>query len=238
MRFLDDTRPTLAENLAVDEALLLQAQAGQGGEVLRLWEWPRLAVVLGSGCRLAEDVVEETCQADAVPIVRRSSGGGTVLLGRGCLLYSLVLRYERAPPLSEIPSSYRFILHHVAAALSDPAAQVEQEGISDLALGGRKFSGNAQQRKRTHLLHHGTILYDFDLTCVARYLRPPPRQPDYRAGRDHLAFLHNLPLSTAEIRSRLRSAWQAETEGVRWDEELVKQLCRDKYDLETWTRRR
>ena len=101
----------------MDEALLLQAQAGQGDEVLRIWEWPSLAVVLGSGCRLAEDVMEETCQADAVPILRRSSGGGTVLLGHGCLLYSLVLRYDRAVALGEIPSSYRFILEHVGAAL-------------------------------------------------------------------------------------------------------------------------
>ena len=45
MRYLDRLLPTLEENLALDEALLLAAEA-DGPEVLRLWEWPVPAVVL------------------------------------------------------------------------------------------------------------------------------------------------------------------------------------------------
>src|SRR5713101_1696181 len=106
MRLLDLTLPTAAENLALDEALLLDAEAAAGGEVLRLWEWPAFAVVLGSASRLAEDVDEAACLADGVPILRRASGGGTVLLGPGCLCYSLVLAYASSPALREIRSSY------------------------------------------------------------------------------------------------------------------------------------
>src|SRR5437763_15121442 len=95
MLFLDTTLPAAADNLALDEALLLQAEAGQGGEVLRLWEWPGPAVVLGSGCWLAEDVIEIACADDGVPVLRRSSGGGTGLPGGGCPAYSLVLRCDR-----------------------------------------------------------------------------------------------------------------------------------------------
>src|SRR5687768_15507648 len=97
MHWLDHTLPTPAENLALDEALLLEAEAGRAGEVLRIWEWPTPAVVLGAGGSIADDVNKPACAADGVPIARRASGGGTVLLGRGCLLYSLVLRYDRAP---------------------------------------------------------------------------------------------------------------------------------------------
>src|SRR5262249_19628800 len=158
-------------NLALDETLLLDAEQGQGGEVLRLWEWPTPAVVLGAGCRLVEDVDEARCRADGVPILRRSSGGGTVLLGRGCLLYSLVLAYARAPALHEIRPSYAYILDRIGQALAGLLPRIEQPGTSDLASDGRKFSGNAQQRKRTHLLHHGTLLYDFDLELIGRYLR-------------------------------------------------------------------
>ena len=79
---------------------------------------------------------------------------------------------------------------------------LQQAGTSDLAAAGRKFSGNAQQRKRRFLLHHGTLLYAFDLSRVGRYLRPPPRQPEYRAGRDHVAFLRNLDLPAEEIKRR------------------------------------
>src|SRR5436305_5723932 len=109
MYFLDRTLPTLAENLALDEALLLQAEAG-GSEVLRLWSWPNLAVVVGAGGRLADEAEVERCASDVVPILRRSSGGGTVLLGPGCLLYSLILSFEREPVLADLLGSYRFIL--------------------------------------------------------------------------------------------------------------------------------
>src|SRR5262245_30327286 len=183
MVFLDLTLPTPEDNLALDEALLLQAESGQAGEALRLWEWPRPAVVLGSACKLADDVDEAACAADGVHLLRRSSGGGTVLLGPGCLLYSLVLRFDRDPALVEVRPSYRYVLGAVLDALGLPGA--EQAGVSDLAIGGRKFSGNAQQRKRHHLLHHGTLLYAFDPALVGRYLKMPPRQPEYRAGRPH-----------------------------------------------------
>jgi lipoate-protein ligase A len=235
MLYLDRTLPSAAENLALDEALLLEAEAGRGGEVLRVWEWPELAVVLGSGCRLAEDVDESACAADGVPVLRRSSGGGTVLLGPGCLLYTLVLDQERDPALTQIQSSYRHILGRVAAALG---SEVEQEGISDLALGGRKFSGNAQQRKRRHLLHHGTLLYAFDLGRVGRYLRPPPRQPEYRAGRPHADFLLNLPLPAEELKRRLRTVWGADTETDTWPADEVRRLVVEKYDSAAWARRR
>ena len=49
MRLLDLTLPIAAENLALDEALLLAAEESGAGEVLRLWELPSLAVVLGAG---------------------------------------------------------------------------------------------------------------------------------------------------------------------------------------------
>jgi lipoate-protein ligase A len=236
VRFLDLTLPGAADNLALDEALLLRAEAGEGGEVLRMWEWPSAAVILGSACRLSEDVDEAACQADGVPILRRSSGGGTVLLGPGCLLFSLVLSYDRDPVLREIRSSYVYILEQVARALAVPG--VELAGISDLALADRKFSGNAQQRKRHFLLHHGTLLCSFDLSCVGRYLLAPPRQPEYRAGRPHTDFLVNLPLVVGEVKRRLRSGWHADAEERNWPEAVVRRLVEEKYVSLEWVRRR
>src|SRR5262249_9077228 len=152
-------------------------EAGAVGAVLRFWEWPRAAVVLGAGGVLSQDVLEVACHEDNVPILRRASGGGTVLLGAGCLCFTLVLPYERAPALSEIASSYRYILDRIGEALADVLPGIERAGTSDLAVAGQKFSGNAQQRKRRWLLHHGTLLYKFSLELIGRYLRQPVRQP-------------------------------------------------------------
>jgi lipoate-protein ligase A len=238
MYFLDLTLPTAAENLALDEALLLEAEAGRGGEVLRLWEWPHYAVVLGAGGVLADDVDEVACRADHVPVLRRASGGGTVLLGPGCLCYSLVLSYERGPAVREITPSYVYILGRIGEALAGLLPSLEQAGTSDLMDAGLKFSGNAQQRKRNHLLHHGTLLYDFDLSRISRYLRMPARQPEYRAQREHAAFLRNLPAGAGELKRRLCNEWEADVAIAEWPREAVLRLVEEKYAREEWTRRR
>jgi lipoate-protein ligase A len=234
--FLDLTLADVASDVALDEALLLDAEGGRGGEVLRVWERESPAVVLGSGCKLLDDVDAAACEEDGVPIVRRSSGGGTVLLGRGCLCYSLVLSFARGEVLAGIGPSYGWILRRVLDALGVEGAV--QAGISDLAIEGRKFSGNAQQRKRHHLLHHGTLLYAMDLTPVGRYLRLPDRQPDYREGRAHEAFIRNVGLTRERVVGGLRATWQAVTERAAWPEDEVRRLVGEKYGTAEWTTRR
>jgi lipoate-protein ligase A len=246
MKHLDFTLPSLAENLALDEAVLLHAEAGQGDEVLRFWEWQSPAVILGAGGRLADDVDEAACQQDGVTIWRRSSGGGTVLLGPGCLCYSLVLSYERDPALREIHSSFRFILGRIRDSLgpltthhSPPTSPgIALAGTSDLAVAGRKVSGNSQQRKRWFLLHHGTILHAFDPTLADRYLRMPARQPDYRCRRKHSEFLTNLEADPSGLRSLLSTAWHAIAVTSFWPKDTVRELVESKYERPEWIRRR
>jgi len=238
MHPLDLTLPTLEENLACDEALLLRAEAGESPDILRFWSWPSPAVVMGAGCRLADDVDEAACLKDNVPIARRSSGGGTVLLGAGCLCLSLILDSEREPELHGIRSSYCFILRRIGQALHGLLPEIAPAGTSDLASAGRKLSGNAQQRKRRFILHHGTLLHGFDLEQVERYLRHPPRQPDYRQDREHAAFLINLPATAEELRTRLQEAWHAKTASTEYPRAETERLVREKYSQAEWTRRR
>src|SRR5262249_22703712 len=154
---------------------------------------------------------------------RRASGGGTVLLGAGCLCFTLILRYDRDPALREIPSSYAFILGRLCEAFADLLPGMEPAGTSDLTASGVKFSGNAQQRKRHHPLHHGTLLYAFEIEQVDRYLRMPSRQPEYRHNRPHGAFLRNLPANAADLKRRLRAVWQADAEGATCSETAVQE---------------
>jgi lipoate-protein ligase A len=238
MRLLDLTAPAPADDLALDEALLLAAEDAGAGEVLRLWELAAPAAVVGAGGSVAIDVDLAACAADGVPVLRRASGGGTVVLGPGCLCFSLVLAYDRAPGLGEIPASNRYVLGRVLAALR-PLISAGVEGTSDLAAGGVKFSGNAQQRKRRHFLHHGTLLCrGFDLGLIPRYLHAPERQPDYRRGRPHAAFVTTLPAPVEEVKRSLTDEWRPDGEygPVPWG--AARALVAEKYGRDDWNRRR
>lgn len=238
MQFLDLTLPTPEENLALDEALLTLAEQTDGTEVLRTWEVAAPCVVLGCFCRIADEVNEEACAADNVPVRRRVSGGGTVLIGPGCLNFSLILDMRRRPELNDVSRSHFLILDRITEVLTAKAPHVGFDGTSDLCLDGRKFSGNAQRRRRNWLLHHGTLLYNFPIDQLSHYLREPPRQPAYRANRLHLDFVTNFPADAAWLDQGLRLAWAADDPLVAWPREITKQLVQTRYSRPEWIRRR
>jgi lipoate---protein ligase len=209
---LDLTLPSPAANLACDEALLDACEDGLRGEVLRFWEPRDCFVVVGYSNPVASEVNLHACRQAGLPVLRRCSGGGTVLQAPGCLNYSLILQIDSHPALHSIPSANRYIMERhrdaLAALLGQPVAV---RGITDLALGNLKFSGNAQRRRRRALLFHGTFLFAFDLKLVESFLTIPSRQPDYREGRPHGRFLTNLEASAAALRDALRACWPADS---------------------------
>lgn len=238
MTLIDLTLPEAAANLALDEALLLAAEDDTAGEVLRLWECPSYAIVVGAGGIIAAEVDVAACEADGVPILRRASGGGAVVIGPGCLCVSVVLRSDSSPEMGMIRPSARYVMSRIrnALALLVPFATVED--ISDLAIDGLKFSGSAQQRKRRHFLHHSTLLCGFDLDRISRYLRTPPRQPDYRRGRSHADFLMNLPSGTDTLKHLIAREWMPEGEYGPVPMERARELVAEKYSRDEWNRRR
>jgi lipoate-protein ligase A len=193
------------EQLTRDWAMFQAVEAGASGSRSRCWETTGPVVVVGRTSRIDEDVILDACREDGVPVVRRFSGGGAVVLGPGCLNYAVALSLVSRPELRHVRASFQFILGRIVAALAIPGLSVA--GETDLALALRKVSGNAQRRGRRALLHHGTLLYGFDPGLASRYLREPARQPAYRAGRDHAEFIGTIPLSAEVIRTRLDGAW-------------------------------
>lgn len=239
MQFLDLSLATAAENLALDEALLEQAEAGgRPQECLRLWEPNAPLVVIGRSSELSVEANEAACRVSGVPILRRSSGGAAIAAGPGCLMYAVVLSLELRPHLRSIDEAHRAVLGKLVEALRPLAPGVQRRGTSDLAIGERKFSGNSLRLKRRHLLYHGTLLYDFPLELIGQCLGQPPRQPEYRAGRSHGEFVVNLPAGASALRQAIRDAWNAREPLADWPCELTERLVAEKYSQCEWNARR
>ncbi|MDD3470893.1 MAG: hypothetical protein PHE53_13085 [Thermoguttaceae bacterium] len=231
-------------------------------ESIRFRESPQLEVVLGRSGSLEAELDAAACERDGVPIVRRSSGGGTVLLGPGCLVYAMILDRTRRLEWANIESIHHEVLERMIAALAplvrSTGWMVRAAGTCDLVLQAigqngamnrnqtvgqnaenkpsseygqtveqkriavseqptescpfsdcRKFSGNAVRLRRRAILYHGTILYDFPLARMSRYLKSPPRQPAYRNGRSHTEFVVNFPVSRDAILDAVSLAFDA-----------------------------
>jgi lipoate---protein ligase len=246
MQRFDVSLPTPAENLAFDEAMLEWAeQHSAEREFLRLWESTQPMVVVGRSSRVAKEVNEQFCRKECIPILRRSSGGAAIVTGPGCLMYSIVQSYAVRPELKDITRAHSFVLGQLAASLGPllpDAGKITCAGTSDLALRRdenetanlRKFSGNSLRIKRTHLLYHGTLLYDFDLALIKNCLRTPPRQPDYRNARSHSEFVTNVPATHQQLVGAVIAAFPAARAPIDVPQARVEQLVAERFGNDGW----
>jgi lipoate-protein ligase A len=231
----DITLPTTAENLALDEILLQRVDANPHRAFLRTWESTSEIVVVGRSNKVETEVNRPQCDTEGVPIFRRSSGGGTVVLGPGCLAFALALPLSDSIRAEGVSATARHVMEMMATALGAIVPGITVCGISDLVVNDRKFSGNSQRWLKQAFLHHGTILYHFDLDRVGQLLKLPSRQPDYRSERTHADFVTNLAASRHEILQRLVAAWNGQP--VECPASFIEQageLARSRYERDDW----
>jgi lipoate-protein ligase A len=238
MKYLELTFADPAHNLACDEALLelFESERIDDG-LLRVWQPENYFVVLGHSNRLSAEADVAACADVGIPILRRVSGGGTVLQGPGCLNYALILD-SVAFDVRNIAAGFHYVLsRHRQLCAKWVAGEVRVEGISDLTVGGRKFSGNAQYRKSRYSLVHGTFLVDFDLSMIERYLLMPAKQPEYRANRPHAEFVTNLNFELNGMRAGLRAAWAATANFEVMPMARVERLVTSRYGRTDWSKK-
>src|SRR6266404_2403295 len=231
----DLSLPAPKENLACDEALLDLCEDGLCDELLRLWEPSQYFVVLGYANQSRTEVNLPFCRQNSIPVLRRCTGGGTVLQGPGCLNYSLIARSDVSGPFHSISATNEFILkRHIKVLAAALHAPVSLQGQTDLTVGGLKFSGNAQRRKKHFLIFHGTFLLHLDLALVEKVLPLPSRQPSYRANRSHSDFLMNLHVPADLLKRALIKVWNASESLPEIPLDRISRLARQKYDLDEW----
>ena len=215
MFFCDKTFASPAMNLAFDEALLLTDSealpAQDSPSYLRLWEADKPLVVLGRSSRVEQEMNTKLCREKNIPVLRRVSGGATIVSGPGCLMYAVVLNADQESKSLNVDSAHQYVLGKMVKALRETDQSVKIAGTSDLVVETPqaliKFSGNSVRMVRSRILYHGTILYDFDLPTISALLGTPPRQPDYRQQRSHQEFVGNLNAKRAELVRSIQSVW-------------------------------
>ena len=239
---------TAADWLAWDESLLEasedQAERSEPCEKFWLWESKKTFVVVGFGQKVETEVNVNVCDERGIPILRRCSGGGAVVQGKGCLNYGVILEIPESGQLSTITGTNTWVMERNRRVMeSIVVAPVLVRGHTDLATtrDGRelKFSGNAQRRKRRTLLFHGTLLCDFDLALIPQLLRRPSWAPEYRANREHSEFVTNLGIPCDIVHSVLAAAWGAtrSAPGRPRDRSDIIPLLTSRYGQPEWHRR-
>ena len=236
MLLLDLTLNNAFANVALDEALLDEAESGVRIEpVLRLWCPESPMVVMGRSSRYLQEVNVEFCSTHQIPIIRRCSGGATILSAPGCLMYAVVLSYDQYPQIRMLDIAHQFVMQQIQQAIQNCGIETQMQGTCDLTINDRKVSGNALRCKRDWLVYHGTLIcQDMDLELISKCLGAPNRQPEYRQQRSHADFLTCLPISVDQLKESLIRQWSADKPMASWPEAQTNELVTEKYSRDQW----
>jgi len=167
---IDDGDPHY--QMALDEALLTLRSLNVIPDTLRLYVFNPSGITIGYFQSLRRAVNVEKAKELNIPIVRRITGGGSVYHdANGEITYSIVSTLERLP--KDVAKSYEFITKGIVYAAEYLGVEAKFIPINDVVIGGKKFSGQAQIRRRNTILQHGTFMYASDLDLLASVLRVP-----------------------------------------------------------------
>ena len=237
-------------NMGLDEAILGSVATGRSLPTLRLYGWKPSAISLGFFQGALDEVDIEACASEGVDIVRRITGGGAVFHDDE-VTYSIVIPEGHTLAPSSILESYSLICSGIIRGLESLGLRPEFAPINDILCGGRKISGNAQTRRSTCLLQHGTILLKVDVERMFSLLKVPKEKALGRQISDAKARVTSLETALGrEIGYEEASVALAGGFATALDLDLVpglptadelaqaEMLVADKFSTDEWTFRR
>jgi lipoate-protein ligase A len=158
--------------MALDQVLAEEVSAGTRKPTLRIWEWEKPAVVIGSFQSVKNEVDLENAQKYGFDIVRRISGGGAMFMEAGSVItYSIYAPTELVQGMT-FADSYAFLDEWVILALKSLGIEASYVPLNDITSPTGKIGGAAQKRLGTGaVLHHVTMSYDMDGDKMVQVLR-------------------------------------------------------------------
>lgn len=149
-------------NLALEEYFLKNFK---GEEYLILWQ-NEPAIIIGRNQNTIEEINKDYVEEKNIKVVRRLSGGGAVYHDLGNLNFTFIVQANK----SNI-NNFKKFTDSIVDSLDKIGVKAEFTGRNDITIEGKKFSGNSQYYFKDRLLHHGTILFNSDLSVVQSALQ-------------------------------------------------------------------
>jgi len=168
---------------------------------LRVFEPRDVRLVIG---RHQDPQLELDCAAarqDGVPIHRRVAGGGAVVLAPGMAVVALRMARDHLGTTTYLERVNRVLIPALAPLVDCPVVSI---GLGDLALvtdpgqPPRKILGASLRQSAGLVVYLACLLIGEHAPLMARYLRPPSRQPSYRGDREHGSFCTGLAAHGAD----------------------------------------
>lgn len=169
MLYINNVSNNAYFNIALEEYVLNKSLDNGESYVILYINNP--AIIIGKHQNTIEEVNREYVKENDIDVVRRMSGGGAVYHDEGNLNFSYILKADK----EDVNNFKKFTLP-VIKALDKMGIKAELSGRNDLTIEEKKFSGNAQFYRKNRLLHHGTILFNSEMSNLTKALKVKPEK--------------------------------------------------------------
>lgn len=236
MKYIENKDKDVYFNLALEEYVFNNFKEDS---YLLLWRNEN-SIVLGKHQNIYEEISTLAAEKMGVRVARRNTGGGTVFHDTGNLNYSFITHHGQDPSIE-----YDKFLNPVISALRTLGIPAEKRRDCDIAIEGKKISGSAEAIKGGRILHHGTLLFNSDLSRLNEILKPSEGKIISKAVKsvkspvtNIKSFIKDKNMTIEEFEELLLKAlFPMGIERIKLtDEELVKirELAENKYVLWAW----
>lgn len=175
-------------------------------EIFMLWiNSP--SILIGRNQNTITEIDLDYVKRNGIDVVRRLSGGGTVYNDLGNINFTFITK--RNPEIQVKDGFEKFALP-VINALNSLGVNAVFTGRNDITIDDKKISGNAQYFKKDKLLHHGTLLFDCDMSKLSFALKSKSIKFKDKAIKSVGARVTNIypylhkPMSLEEFRDYLK----------------------------------
>ena len=233
--------------MALDQVLSEEVGAGRRKPTLRIWEWDKPAVVIGSFQSVKNEVDLDNAKKYGFDVVRRISGGGAMFMEAGSVItYSIYAPNDLVQGMT-FADSYAFLDEWVIIALKSLGIDASYVPLNDITSPTGKIGGAAQKRLGTGaVLHHVTMSYDMDGEKMVQVLRIGREKMSDKGTKSAAKRVDPLRsqtgLTRAEIIDKMVATFRGLyglTTGEITPAELARgqELVVDKFGTEEWLQR-
>lgn len=234
--FLESPSKDPGFNLALEQYVFDELPKNK--EYFMLWQ-NKNAIIVGKHQNTVEEINLEYVKSHQIDVVRRLSGGGAVYHDLGNLNFTFIMDAGETEDLN-----LSFFSKPVVRVLNKLGIEAEQNGRNDITIEGKKFSGNAQYIKDGRIMHHGTILFDSDLSKIAAALNVSKDKVESKGIKSVKSRVVNLidyfpgKISLPEFTDLLKAYMFEHLEGQYFltenDRKRIFEIKEERYDTWEW----
>lgn len=164
----------------------------------RIWHPDKTYLILGQSNKPETSLNLLSVEQDNVIVLKRPSGGETVVLTPNTLVIAVSFSVSE---LKNPKQYFQQINHAIILALeASGISGLSQKGISDIAIGEKKILGSSIYRRPGRVFYHAVLNVCETVDVIARYIKHPAKEPDYRKGRSHHEFVTSLKAEGCDLK--------------------------------------